>query len=39
VELHLRQNGYWLMFDIADLGALLHLELVKESLFLDDLHA
>jgi Uma2 family endonuclease len=39
VELYRRQNGGWMMFDIADSGAVLHLESVQASLSLDDLYA
>lgn len=39
VELYRRQNGGWMMFDIADSGAALHLESVQASIFLDDLYA
>lgn len=39
VELYRRQNGGWMMFDIADSGAVLHLESVQASVSLDDLYA
>jgi len=39
VELYRRQNGGWMMFDIADSGAVLHLESVQASVSLDDIYA
>jgi hypothetical protein len=39
VDLYRCQNGGWMMFDIADVNATLHLESVQVSISLDDLYA
>jgi Uma2 family endonuclease len=39
VELYRRQNGGWMMLDIADAHATLHLESVQASISLNDLYA
>jgi Uma2 family endonuclease len=39
VELYRRQNGGWMILDIADANTILHLESVQASISLDDLYA